>query len=444
MGTNRRSQTSPTMLDTPLPTHPDLRVVAADWVLPVSSEPIRDGAVALEGSRIAWVGPRRELPSRFLRSPVRAYPRSLLLPGWVNAHTHLNLTAALGMLPGTADRFTDWVRNLIRLRSQWPPEILRQATIAGLDLLGHTGTTTVAEVSTLPDLEPFLQHPMRSVVFHEPIGFPESRSAALLSEARDWLEAGAALIEDAGAAGRVTLGLAPHSPYGTSASAIRRLWEWTGERGLPFSIHLSETRAELEFIRNGRGQFRDFLEERDAWDPTWRPTGGSPVEYLETLGVLEPRRDRPRGLAVHCNYLSDRDIALLTEASLVPVWCPGSHLFFEHGRHPAGRLLDAGCTVALGTDSAASNLGLNMLREIRVAAASLPEVPRAAWVRAATLSGAEGLGLGDLTGSLEAGKAADLQVLESAQEETDPLSALFEGKLRVRLVLVDGAEMKIR
>src|SRR5688572_13497304 len=89
---------------------PTTMLVAAEWVLPISSGPIRDGIVAVEGSRIAWVGPRRELPSRFLGTGVRAFPRSVLLPGWVNAHCHLNLTAALGTLTGAADRFPDWIR----------------------------------------------------------------------------------------------------------------------------------------------------------------------------------------------------------------------------------------------------------------------------------------------------------------------------------------------
>lgn len=420
-----------------------MQVLSAEWVLPVASPPVRDGAVAIEEGKIAWVGARRELPSRFLRAPLRAHPRSLILPGWVNAHTHLNLTAALGMVPGTGDRFADWIRNLIRLREQWPPQIVERSTVAGLDLLASTGTTTVAHVSTLPDLEPFLAHPMRSVVFHEPIGFLEARTPDLVAEARDWLDAGQAVIEDA-EADRVTVGLAPHSPYGTSGSAIRLLWELAKERGVPYSIHLSETRAELEFLATGNGQLRQMLEERHAWDPEWTPPGTSAVRYLADLGVLEPRGDALRGLAVHCNYLADPDIELLAEAGLAPTWCPGSHQFFGHPRHPAGRLLDAGVPVALGTDSAASNLGLNMLREVRLAAEMLPEVPREEWLRAATVTGAEALGLGGVTGSLEPGKAADLQVLEMAQEETDPLSALFEAKLRVRSVLVDGAEMKIR
>src|SRR6476469_2807371 len=111
------------------------RLLAAEWVLPVASEPVRDGVVALEGERIAWVGRRPDLPSRYLSAPLRAFPRSLLLPGWVNAHSHLTLTAALGLVPGTADRFADWIRDVIRLRETWPPQIARQSIRAGLDLL---------------------------------------------------------------------------------------------------------------------------------------------------------------------------------------------------------------------------------------------------------------------------------------------------------------------
>jgi aminodeoxyfutalosine deaminase len=416
---------------------------AAEWVLPVSTEPIRDGVVAVEGSRIAWVGSRRELPSRFLQAPLRAFPRSLLLPGWVNAHSHLNLTAALGLVPGTADRFADWIRSLIRLQSTWPAHVVRQAVVAGLDLLASTGTTTVAHVSALPELEPFLEHPVRSVVFHEIIGFRTDRAGELLRQAEDWLDAAEALLQDA-VSERVSLGLAPHAPYTVSPQLFRGIAALAVGRRVPLSIHVAETRVEAEFLETGEGQLRLLLEERDAWDPSWSPPGVSPVQYLADLSLLDPEGG-PCGLAIHCNYLSDQDADLLARGRLVPVWCPGSHLFFGHRDHPAARLLDAGVPVALGTDSLASNAGLNMLREVRLAAEARPEVARDVWVRAATLVGAEALGLGEVTGSLEPGKAADLQVLEGVREKTpDPLLALFEATMRIRLVLVDGREMKIR
>jgi cytosine/adenosine deaminase-related metal-dependent hydrolase len=426
----------------------DLRILSAEWVLPVSAEPIRDGVVVLEDTRLAWVGSRRDLPSRFLKAPIRAYPRSIILPGWVNAHSHLNLTAALGMVPGSADRFTDWVRQVMRLQLSWPPQIVRQAIVAGLDLLMSSGTTTVAHVSTLPPIEPFLDHPMRSVVFHEPIGFRAERASELLEQAEEWLDVADALIQDAGAS-QVRVGLAPHAPYSVSPELLRGCAELAESFQIPLSIHVAETRAEAEFLQSGRGQFRELLDERGVWEPNWTPPAVSPVRYLSDLGVIAPAGNSSErvgsGLAVHCNYLSDEDIRLLVQSRLTPTWCPGSHLFFGHRDHPAQRLLNAGASVALGTDSLASNAGLSMLREARLAAAALPGVDRAFWLRAGTLTGAEALGLGRETGSLEAGKAADLQVLYGLPEETpDPLTALFEADLRVRMVLVDGAEMKIR
>jgi cytosine/adenosine deaminase-related metal-dependent hydrolase len=416
-------------------------LVAAPWVLPICAPPIADGVVAVEAGRIAWVGPRAELPSRFLGARFRAFPGAVVLPGWVNAHSHLNLTGALGLLSGTAEDFPGWARQVIAFLGACPPHLVRQSVLAGLDLLASAGTTTVAHVSTRPELGPFLERRVRAVVFHEAIGFPAARAPGLLEEAREWLEGASAVLERAGA-GHVRLGLAAHAPYSTSAELIAGVAGLARAQGVPFSLHLAETRGETEFLRTGQGPFRELLEERNAWDPAWQPPGLSPVRYAAALGVLGQT-----GCAVHCNYVDEEELGLLARARLTPVWCPGSHRFFGHAAHPAPRLLGAGARLALGTDSLASNRGLDMLREVRLAAAAAPEVSREAWLRAATLDAAAALGLGHLVGSLEPGKAADLQVVggvEDAGTATDPLAVLFEGDVRVRWVLVDGVEMRVR
>ena len=415
------------------------QVLAAEWVLPVTSPPIPDGVVVIEGPNIAWVGARTELPARYLQSPFKVYPRSLLLPGWVNAHCHLNLTGAVGQIPGTAARFTDWIRAVIQFQSLLTPPLVAQSIIAGLDLLASTGTTTVAHVATLPELEPFLAHPLRTVVFHEVIGFPAERAERLAHEAEDWLDAAEALIENAGIS-RVTPGIAAHAPYTVSRELIRRLSALALTRKVPFSMHLAETEMEGGFLRTGEGPFRDLLKERGAWDDTWQPPRSSPVAYAADVGAL-----RATGLAVHCNYLDDVDFARLKNGKLIPTWCPGSHLFFDHGPHPAARLVAEGVPVALGTDSLASNAGLSMLREIRLAAEACPQVPREAWLRGATVVAAEALGLGDRAGSLEVGKEADLQVLHGVPEgQTDPIQALFGAVLQVRGVWVQGERLRIK
>src|SRR5439155_6133245 len=127
---------------------------------------------------------------------------------------------------------------------------------------------------------------------------------------------------------------------------MRRLAVLARERDVPVSIHLAETREELRFLERGGGEFEALLRERGAWDEGWRPPGVSPVRLAAEVGLLELR-----GAAVHLNYLSADDIALLRQGRLVPVWCPGSHAWFGHDEHPAARLVAAGVPVALGTDS---------------------------------------------------------------------------------------------
>ena len=198
------------------------RVLAAEWALPVTAPPIRDAAVVIEGERLAWVGSRIELPSRYLHARMRAWPRSVLLPGFVNAHAHLNLTGLVGQLRGDGDRFADWLRDLIRATSNWTPEIVNLSVAAGLDLLAQSGTTTAAHLSTLPDLTPFFAHPLRAVVFHEAIGFPAAEAGGALNQASRWLEQSR---ERLSAAPRLSLGLAAHAPYTCSAELIRGLAE---------------------------------------------------------------------------------------------------------------------------------------------------------------------------------------------------------------------------
>ncbi len=421
-----------------------LTVYAGDWVLPIVGPPIRDGLVVVDQGLIVWVGARRELPSRFQGGRLRASPRSLILPGWVNAHCHLQLTAAVGQLSGRGDDFTAWVRDLLRLTASWPPELLQRSIIAGLDLLGKGGTTTVAHLATLPEPDSFLDHPLRTVLFHEVIGFPAARSESLAAAAEDWLTGAGAVIQASGST-RHTLGLAPHAVYSVSPALIRSLGRMAVRHGVAASIHLAETTDEERFLQSGDGPFRDLLVERGAWDSSWRPPGDSPARYLKDLGFLQ---QLGVGAVAHANYLSDADVHLLRESGATVVWCPGSHRWFGHRNHPIPRLLAAGVPLALGTDSLASNRGLDMLREVRLAAESFPDVPREVWLEAATLGGARSLGLADRVGGLTPGLRADLQILECEADGTeairDPLRPLFEGRPRVESVLVDGERLRIR
>lgn len=400
-------------------------MVAASWVLPLTAPPIRDGAVLIEGSEVAWVGPRSELPSATRPAHLIARPASILLPGWMNAHAHLNLTAAAGLLPAGDDGFTGWVRRLIATTERWPPSLVDQAMTAGLDLLLATGTTTVVHQSTLPRLDPFLNHPIRSIVLHEVIGFKDEWCERLLAEARRWLEEAQRKCRGT----HVQPGLAVHSLYSAGPRLARALAETARECQAPFAVHLAETQDELQFLQQGTGSIRDLLVDRGAWDDSWRPPGCSPVALADSLGLLAAP-----GFAAHCNYLTRDDASRLARGSLRPVWCPGSHAFFGHPQWPAVLLSQAGTPVCLGTDSLASNNSLDMLREARLAIAKGPAQAAEKWL--ATAAGAgwpNGSGAG-----IRPHAPADLQLLVLDGEPGDPIQALIEGEYRIELVMIDG------
>jgi len=410
-------------------------VLAATWLLPIDAPPIRDGALVVEGERIAWVGRRVELPDEYRVARVTAFPDSILLPGLVNAHCHTHLTAALGRLPGTADRFDEWLRSVIAEQAQWTAQIPRLSTRAGLDLMATRGITTVGDMVRDPELSVYTEAPLRSLLFLELIGFPAERAGVLDDWARRWLDR---FDLELGDDPRFRAGLGPHAPYTVSPDLMRRLAALALEREMPIAIHLAETRQELQFLQNGTGGFEKLLNERRAWDDTWKPPGVSPVRLAADLGLLDLR-----GSAIHLNYLTDDDIALVKRGRLTPVWCPGAHRFFGHADHPTERLLAAGVDVALGTDSLASNTQLDMVAEMRLAARAFPEVDPSVWVKAGTLTAARALAWEDEIGSLTAGKAADL-VMFTCERDTgpDPYRALLEIPLKPEVTMFGGRELR--
>jgi cytosine/adenosine deaminase-related metal-dependent hydrolase len=412
----------------------DARALAAAWVLPVDRPPVRDGVVVVQGGRIAWIGPRPALPAHFRAAPARAYPRALLLPGLVDPHTHLALTAIGRGLPGRAAAFTDWLRAVISEQRGWQPGVPAAAAAAGIRCLLQNGVTTVGDMGREPPIEVFAGQPARAVLFREVIAFPAARAPEAAAAAHAWLDDFPVERPT-----RLRPGLAPHAPYSVSAPLMTQLAALAREYRAPLAVHLAETRAEQEFLLHGGGPFEALLRDRGAWDDAWRPPGVSPVQLAADTGLLELP-----GAAVHLNYLAEADIGLLRAGRLVPVWCPGSHRWFGHEAHPAQRLLAAGIPVALATDSLASNTTLDMLAEARLAAAACPAVPPETWLRAVTLTAARAVDLDDVLGSLTPGKVADLIALEpAAGPAADPLQALLAAELRLRLVMIAGEEFPL-
>lgn len=410
---------------------PARTLFAADWVLPVASSPIAEGAVLTEGATITRVGRARDLRAAGVDQVVEL-AGCLLMPGLVNAHTHLELSFLKGRLR-PAESFAAWVEalvgELLGTEEAEFAEAVRSGLVEGLE----SGITAVGDISRTGLSWPLLAEAgLKGTVFLELLGFHPVME-------REELSKFSAALEGMGAqqATARRVGITPHAPYSTSPRLYREASRLARQNGLPVALHVAETLEEELFVREAQGPFREMLERFGLWSGEFTPQGCSSVAYLGQLGVLQG------ALAVHCNTVDDQDISALKAAGARVAFCPGSNAWFGRSpRHRLPKLLEAGVGCALGTDSLASNSRLDLLAEMGICAEAHPELDLSAVLRLATLGAAEAIGLAEFCGSLEAGKAADLVALRlPAAHAEEPLEWVVSEATGqdVALVMVDGA-----
>ncbi len=369
-------------------------------VLPIRRPPISEGAVQVVGGRITWVGRWCDCPAEDRRD-VRDLGESILLPGLINAHCHLDYTDMAGQLPPPR-RFPDWIKSIVALKSAWSYGDYALSWVHGARMLLQTGTTTVADVEAVPELLPEVWQatPLRVLSFRELIAVKSHLQAGPLVKT-----AVAELTALPGAAGRV--GLSPHAPYTTSRALLQDAARIALQHGWRLTTHLAESEEEFEMFQHARGPLYDWLKtQRDMSDCGL----GSPVRHLERSGYLAGNL-----LAVHVNLLARGDAALLARRGAHVVHCPRSHDYFRHPPFPLKTLAAAGVNLCLGTDSLASTRKisghlprLDMFAEMRMLAQKCPELAPAVILRMATSNAAQALGRAGELGELSTGAAADL------------------------------------
>jgi cytosine/adenosine deaminase-related metal-dependent hydrolase len=386
--------------------------LTARWIFPVGGPPLERGTVTINADRIVAVEPRGARPADVDLGEAAA------LPGLVNAHTHLDLSGLRGLAPPSPD-FTGWLRQVIAHRRTATPERTQADIRAGVAEALACGTTLLGDVAASgASWHALTEAPLRAVVFHELLGLPPERASTAWQHLCYWLS-----VFPTRPTWRT--GISPHAPYSVHASLFRpAVWQ-----GVPVAIHLAESAAELELLAHRRGPFVEFLRELDVWAPEGLVE--SPDQILTLTRGLNPV------LYVHANYLSP-DAPVPPNGAVV--YCPRTHAAFGHPPHPFREFLARGARIAVGTDSLASNPDLDVLAEIRFLHRQYPEMPGARLLRMATLSGAEALGWHDETGSLTAGKSADLAVVPLTPDAAgaDPHEALLGGSEPVRDVLFRG------
>jgi cytosine/adenosine deaminase-related metal-dependent hydrolase len=371
----------------------------AAWILPISEPPIRDGWLAIDRGRVVALGAagRRVLLDG---AQVVDLGDVAVLPGLVNAHTHLELSYLRDEVP-PASQFVDWVRGVMKARRQRPDpggrEILDAVDSAMKEAVA-CGTAIVGDISnTLVTFGPLTRSSLAAVVFYELIKFNTSDPAGVVRRACSDLEA---LVPTE----RVRASLAAHAPYSVAPLVLRAIRQAVDRDPFaPCSIHLSESAEEVEFIRSGGGPWRALLEEIGSWDPEWVPPGGSPVQFLDDSGFLDARV-----LVVHGVQMTTADLDRLVARGTTLVTCPRSNGHTGAGAPPIEDFYNYGVKVAVGTDSLASAPDLNVFAELATMRALAPTVSAGALLDSATRQGAHALGFDADYGTIEPGKSGRL------------------------------------
>lgn len=379
----------------------------ARWVFPVVQPPIENGIVEIDGEHLSAVRPAGSHEVATDLGDVA------ILPGLVNAHTHLEFSLLRQPLEPPLP-FTDWIRNLVAYRRTTfaaDAQAKLAALRAGWQESARAGTTLVGDIATDAwSDEAFSGLGPRVVGFRELIGLRPDAVAVQHSVARRWLE-----LKDS-----QLRGLSPHAPYTVAPELLQQVVQLAKQHDATIAMHVAETRAELELLRAGTGEFADMLRDFGAW-----PEGGLPTPR-RSLDILRELADAPRALVVHGNYLLDDEIDFLANRpNLTVVFCPRTHAFFQHEPYPLRTMLNRGVRVAIGTDGRGSNPDLSVWNELLFVRQHFPDIAPSRLLELGTLAGARALGF-DNCGHLSVGQRADLAiVMLPSGSDADPHERLL-------------------
>jgi 5-methylthioadenosine/S-adenosylhomocysteine deaminase len=396
-------------------------VYTADWVVPVEGPPVPAGGVAVENGRIVAVGPAANLTGE-----QRAFEDAVIVPAFVNAHSHLEYAVYAGFGDGLS--FPPWIDlHVTRKRRLLDGDAVAIARLGAAECL-RSGIATIGDASfTGAAAVAGADLGLAGIVYLEVFGDDPDAALAHFRELHHTL---ADSLSD------LAVGISPHAPYTTSAA----VYEACAGLGVPLATHLAESEAEQEWVLHGRGTMSAAAELLVP------PAGRTGIRMLADLGLLGPNV-----VAAHCVHVDADEIELLAQHEVAVAHCPRSNGILGCGAAPVADLLAAGARVALGTDSPASTPSFDMFEEMRAAIyLSRAREQRSdalsvsAALELATLGAARALRLEDETGSLAAGKRADLAVVSLAGSpflpwEEPTTAVVFGGSPdRVLLTLVAG------
>lgn len=400
-------------------------LLRAAWVCPVAAPPLADGWVTVRSGRIAQVGSGHDAPAA---TRTELLGDVVLLPGLVNAHTHLELSWLRGRVP-PADDFLSWVGDLMKARrglEQPGDRATSDPARAAIASMRATGTVAVGDISNALITPQLLTDArMPAVVFHELLGFKVTDGPRHVAEA---------VARHVGLASEyVRMAVAPHAPFSVSRELFDAIRDHVADAvPAPTSVHVGESREEVTLLTTGGGPWRERLKTLGAWREGWTAPGVGPGDYLCDLGVIAEGT-----LVVHGVQLADSELARIAEAGATLVTCPRSNVWVGVGAPPIERFLTSGVSLALGTDSLASVSDLNLFSELAVLGQIAPEAPSRELLAMATQGGADALGLGDDFGAILPGRRAVLVAVKVPPGLADPEAAMLDGVSPGRIRVID-------
>jgi cytosine/adenosine deaminase-related metal-dependent hydrolase len=399
-----------------------VRILSADWVLPVEGEPIERGAVVIEeDGRIAAVGTAAELGEG------ERFPEAAIVPGFVNAHTHLEYAVYAGFGDGLS--FGPWIVTHMERKARLEREDMEAIARLGAAECLRSGITTVGDLAfSGASAHACAALGLRAIVYLEVFGSEGAEAMRQFDEKRAYVDE---VLSD-----RVRLGVSPHAPYTCSNDVYRACLALE----LPLATHLNESQDELDWLLRGEGPWQPLAHMLPP------PGGQTGIRRLAAEGLLNETV-----VAAHCVKVDNGEIELLARHGVAVTHCPRSNALLGCGIAPLQELRAAGLRVGVGTDGVSSVPSHDFFEELRtVIALARARDERADAISAtealelATLGGARALGLEDEIGSLVAGKRADVAVVSLSGSPylpwEDPAAAVVYGGApdRVLATLVDG------
>ena len=408
-----------------------VKIIQAKWVAPMDRPILRDASVVIDAGKIIAVDSASSVRQAHPHAEVIDLPRSILLPGLINAHVHLELSnCECGASPGGT--FGDWIlsmRDRMRIDPANQEQSITGAVKNGIAQCLRFGVTCVGDITSAIEISrgALRASALRAVSFGEALGLGKLRQRFVMSLDR--------AVNMAEQSERVRIGISPHAPYTVDLPGYQECLALAKQLGLPLATHLAENAEEEAFLKHHAGMCREIWNKLGLWDESVTTYPGSPIASANSIGLL----DYPTLLA-HVNYCSDTEMDLLANGNASVVYCPRTHAYFGHPPHRWREMLAKGINVAIGTDSCASSPDLNLLDDLRLLRKNAPEVPVGTIWEMATTRAARAIMLDEVVGSLGVGKSADMVAFDV--DSCEPLDEVLQEPGSRRSVWIDGSEIR--